>query len=206
MVKQKPQILYVHGGMTPRNRKVYLEYLKKRPIYLTPPKPWSADFLDKKLKNFEIIRLRMPLREYAKYSDWKIHFERFFPFLRDNIILIGESLGGEFLAKYLSENKFPKNILSLYLVCPPFDNTLPTEDLSGGFKLKSNLLMMEKNCKNITLLFSKNDDVVPVEHAKKYRAKLPNAKIIVYNHIKGHFRVSEFPEIVKMIKEDVKRL
>lgn len=201
----KTQILYVHGGMTPKSRKVYLDYLRKRVIYTKPPISWSAEFLDKKLKGFEIIRPRMPLREQARFEDWKIHFERFFPFLKDDIILIGESLGGMFLAKYLSENKFPKKILSLYLVCPPFDNSLPTEDLSGGFKLKSDLSLIEKNSPKVTLLFSKNDDVVPVEHAKKYRNKLKNAKIIVYNHIKGHFRISRFPQIVKMIKDDVKR-
>jgi predicted alpha/beta hydrolase family esterase len=74
----------------------------------------------------------------------------------------------------------------------------------NGFKLKSNLSLLEKNCKKITFIFSKNDDVVPLEHAKKYRKKLKNVKIIVYNNIKGHFKISEFPELVKMIKKDVK--
>jgi len=157
-------------------------------------------------KDFQIIRPRMPLQDNAKYEEWKIHFERHFPFLRDNIILIGASLGGIFLAKYLSENKFPRKILSTYLVCPPFDNTVLVEDLVGGFKLKSDLSMIEKNCKNLNLLFSKNDDVVPVSHAKKYKSKLKNANVIIYEHIKGHFVISEFPEIIKMIKGDLKRI
>lgn len=55
-------------------------------------------------------------------------------------------------------------------------------------------------------MFSKNDDVVPVFHAEKYRNKFKNANIIIYDHIKGHFQISEFPEIVKMIKEDVKNI
>ena len=125
--------------------------------------------------------------------------------MRSNIILIGSSLGGIFLAKYLSENKFPKKILSTYLICPPFDNTLSGEDLVGGFKLKSDLSMMEKNSKNLNLLFSKNDDVVPISHAKKYTNKLKNANIVIYDHINGHFEISEFPEIIRMIKGDVKR-
>ncbi len=114
-------------------------------------------------------------------------------------------MGGIFLAKYLSENKFPKKILSVYLICPPFDNTTPGEDLVGGFKLQSNLSLLEKNSKNLNLLFSENDDVVPVFHAKKYKNKLKNANVIIYKHIKGHFKISKFPEIIKMIKEDVKR-
>jgi predicted alpha/beta hydrolase family esterase len=146
----------------------------------------------------------MPLSENAKYDEWKIHFERYFPYLRNNIILIGSSLGGIFLAKYLSENKFPKKILSTYLICTPFDNSIPTEDLVGGFKLKSDLSMIEKNSKNLNLLFSKDDDVVPVYHAEKFRKKLKKANIIIYESKNGHFNISEFPEIVKMIKKDAK--
>ncbi len=204
-MKNKTQILYIHGGMTFKNRKDYLGYLKNREISIEPKKRWHDTSFDKKLgKRFEVIKPWMPLADNAKYEDWKIHFERFFPFLKNNVILIGQSLGAVFLVKYLSEHKFPKKILSVYLIGTPFDNTLPGEDLVNGFKLKSNLSMIEKNCKKITFLFSKNDDVVPVEHAKKYRKKLKNARIIVYNHIQGHFKISEFPQIIKMIKKDVR--
>ena len=147
----------------------------------------------------------MPLSENAKYSEWKIHFEKYFPFLNNYVILIGASLGGIFLAKYLSENKFPKKILSVYLIAPPFDNSLSEEDLVGGFKLKSDLSLIEKNVKNLNLLFSKNDDVVLVSHAEKYKKKLKNARILVYKNKNGHFKLSKFPEIINMIKKDVKR-
>jgi len=206
MPKQKTQILYIHGGATFKNRKDYLYWLKHREIYIAKRVGWNGDYLDKKLgPNFQIIRPRMPLGDYAIYSDWVIHFERHFPYLKNNTILIGESLGGVFLAKYLSENKFPKKLLSVYLVCPPFDNTLYGEDLVGGFKLPSDLSLLEKNCKNINLLFSKNDDVVPVSHAKKYADKLKQTNIVIYKHITGHFQISEFPEIIKMIKSNIKK-
>lgn len=201
----KKQIVFIHGGMTFNNRRDYTNFLKTRKISIKEKIRWSNDYLKKKLsKYFEIIKPRMPLQDNAKYNDWKIHFERHIPHLRNNVILIGESLGGIFLAKYLSENRFPKKISSVYLICPPFDNTLLHEDLVGGFKLKSNLSMIEKNCENLNLLFSKKDEVVPVSHAEKYRKKLKNANLIVYNHIKGHFKISKFPEIIKMIKENTK--
>ena len=119
--------------------------------------------------------------------------------------MIGSSLGGIFLAKYLSENKLPKKALSVYLVCPPFDNTLPGEDLVGGFKLGNDLSLIEKNSKNLHLLFSKDDATVPVSHAEKYGKKLKNAKIIIYKSKNGHFQISKFPEIIRMIKEDIRR-
>lgn len=205
MVNKKTQIVYIHGGFTFKNLKDYIHFLKTREIKLVRSKKWHEDYLDKKLgKDFEIIRPRMSSPENAKYFFWKINFERYFPYFRDNLILVGGSLGGIFLAKYLSENRFPKKIKAVYLVCPPYDNSLEQEDLAGGFKLKSDLSLIEKNCKNINLLFSRNDDIVPVAHAAKYAKKLKNAKIIIYDHIPGHFLISEFPEIVKMIKSNLK--
>ena len=173
LMKNKQQIFLVHGGMTFKNKKDYQHFLKTRKISIDEKKYWHNEYLKQNLgKEFQIIKPRMPLQDNATYVDWKIHFERYIPYLRNNIILIGGSLGGIFLAKYLSENNFPKKIAATYLICPPFDNTLKSEDLVGGFKLKSDLSMLEKQSKKLTLLFSKDDDIVPISHAKKYKQKL----------------------------------
>ncbi len=203
-MKKKIQVFIIHGGMTFQSKKDYLRYLKTRDISIEEKVRWTDDFLKKNLgKNFEIIKPRMPLQDNAKYSEWKIHFERFIPYLHNNIILIGTSLGGIFLAKYLSDNKFPRKIHTTFLICPPYDNTLPGEKLAGGFKLGSNLSLLEKNSPNLYLMFSKDDDVVPVRHAAKFRKKLRNAKIIIYKNKNGHFKISEFPEIIKIIKNSL---
>ena len=65
---------------------------------------------------------------------------------------------------------------------------------------------MKKNSKNLNLLFSKDDPIVPVSHAEKYRKKLKNANIVIYESKNGHFKISEFPEIIKMLKNDIKRI
>jgi predicted alpha/beta hydrolase family esterase len=202
----KTQVMFIHGGMTFRNKKDYLDYLKTRSISIKKKIKWTDDYLEENLgEEFQIIKPRMPLSENAKYNEWKINFERYFPYLKNNIILIGYSLGGIFLAKYLSENKFPKKILSAYLICPPFDDTSDIEALVGGFKLKNNLFLLENQCKNIYLMFSKNDPLVTIEHVKKYSKKLGNSKIIIYKNKNGHFKISRFPEIIKLIKKDVEK-
>lgn len=204
--KSKIQVLLVHGGMTFKNEKDYLHYLKTKEVTTEKKVSWAGDYLEKSLgKNFEIISPRMPLQDFAKYRDWKIFFERYLPLIKNKYILIGSSLGGVFLAKYLSENKLRKKALSVYLVCPPFDNTLPGEDLVGGFILGNDLSLIEKNCKNLHLLFSKDDDVVPVSHAEKYKQILKNAHIVIYKSKGGHFKITKFPEIIKMIFADIKR-
>ncbi len=204
-MKTKRQIFLIHGGNTFKNRKDYLNYLKNKEVSLDKKVRWYEENFDKELsKQLQIIRPLFPLHYNARYEDWKIWFEKYIPLLHDNVILIGGSLGGIFLAKYLSENKFPKKILSVYLVCPPFDDSCIDEDLVGGFKLKSDLSLLEKNCSDITLMFSADDDCVPVDHAEKYRKKLKNSKIIIYKSKNGHFKISKFPEIIKMIKGDIK--
>jgi len=199
-MKQKTQILFIHGGMTFKRQHDYLNYLKTREISLTEKKRWIDEFYKAPLKNkFEIIRPRMPRAENAHYDEWAIHFERYLPFLKNNCILIGSSLGGMFLAKYLSENKFPRKLKAVFLICPPFDNSLSDEDLTNRFKLEKDLSLIERNCKNLFLLFSEDDDVVPLPHAEKYRRKLPKADIRIYKNKNGHFQISRFPELIKLI-------
>jgi predicted alpha/beta hydrolase family esterase len=197
----KKQIFIIHGGTTFKNRKDYLSYLENKKVSIDKKTSWALDYLDKKLgKDFDIIRPRMPLQEDAKYEDWKIYFERFIPYLKSGVVLIGNSLGGIFLAKYLSENKFPKKIAGVFLIAAPFDNTVIGGDLVGGFNLKSDLSLLEKSTKNLYLMFSEDDQTVPVSHAEKYKNKLNKANVIVYKSKNGHFKIDEFPEIVKIIK------
>jgi len=206
MQKDLKQLFYIRGGMTFRDDKDYIDFLKNRKLSIEEKNRWHEKFLKENLIDYcKIIKPRMPLEDNAKYEDWKIHFERYLSLLENEIILIGSSLGGMFLAKYLSENIISKKIISLYLICPPFDGS-NRKYIAGGFDLNSDLSKIEKNCQNIKILFSEDDDIVPVSHAKKYEEKLKSAKVIIYKSKNGHFRIKEFPEIVEMIKNDLKNI
>lgn len=203
----KPQIFLVHGWMTFKSWKNYLKYLEESEVSLEWRKSRNKEYLDEKLgKDFDIFRPRFPLSQNAKYKYWKIYFEKYIPLFSKKLILIWNSLGWIFLAKYLSENKFPRKIQSVYLVCPPYRGWLPTEDLVWWFKLWKDLSLLQQNCKNLYLIFSADDDVVPISHAELYKKKLPNANIFIYNNKNGHFGVSEFPEIVKLLRWDLKEM
>lgn len=200
---KKTDILYIHGGTTFKNRSDYLEYLSKyKSVYMEDNVRWSGKYLTDKLgRGFRIVRPMMPLKDNARYEDWKVYFERHLPLLNKNYILIGLSLGGIFLSKYLSENKLKTKAKSVYMIAPPFDNTVFSEDLVGGFKLKSDLSLINKNAEKVVLMFSKNDDSIPVSHAEKYRKKLPEADIRIYKDKNGHFQIKTFPEIIRMLRD-----
>lgn len=197
----KPQLLHIHGGMTFRTKGEYIKWLKTRELSLKRRLRWNDDYLHEALgKKFEIIQPRMPSADNAHYKEWVIHFERYLPFLHDGVVLMGLSLGGVFLAKYLSRKNFPVRISKVILVAPPFDNSLPDEDLVNGFTLRGDLSKIERNCKDINFFFSPHDDVVPIEHCYKYVRKLPNAQFNIMENIEGHFQMAEFPELVEIIR------
>lgn len=201
-MSNKYQLLFIHGGNTFKNRKEYLSFLKERSISLEGFQSFSGDYLEKSLgKNYQIIRPKMPLKENAVYQDWKIHFERYFKLLDKKIIFIGSSLGGIFLAKYLSEYKLKEKLPLVILIAPPFDDSLKDERLLGGFKLRKNLDLLIDNVDNLYLLFSSDDRVVSLDQMKKYQAKLPDANFKVYKNKNGHFRVKTFKELINIIKK-----
>lgn len=199
----KQQIVIIQGGTSFDNYDDYISYLKnKREISLDRikiRKTWKNTMDIKLGKDFEVFLPEMPNKTDARYFEWKIWFERVLALLGDDLIFIGHSLGGIFLAKYLSENIIDKKIKAVMLVSAPFDDTNNTESLVD-FEISYSLLNLSKQCKNIYLIQSKDDLLVPFEQVEKYKKELPNAKIMAFED-RGHFSQETFPEIVELIKK-----
>ena len=203
------QVLHIHGGETYKNYAMYFEYLKKYPFDLRNFEKKKTDWvkhLQKDLGNkFHVIRPMMPNPRNAKYAEWKIWLEKFFPYLKNDIILIGKSLGGTFWVKYLSENKFPVKIAQLHLVAAPFDNKNPLSwkgeryDLMD-FSLGDNLSLIEKQVDKIFIHHSEDDATVTFKMSEKFAQTLPSAVKLNYTN-RGHFSIENFPEIIDLIKK-----
>lgn len=190
----KQQILVIHGGHPADTYKKYLLHLKKAEVSLEDLrfKGWKAN-LEKSLgKWYEVLSPKMPNPQRAHYEEWKIWFEKFAPLLNRDAILIGHSLGGAFLAKYLSEKKFPRNLKATFLVAPPFYQ-------KKSFKLPKSLKMFSRQGGRVFLYQSRDDWVVSFRHFEKFRKALPEATVRVF-HNRGHFHQEELPELVKDIK------
>ena len=204
----KKQVVIIHGGSTYKTYKEYLTDLKSEKLDVNEKrsnetKRWK-DTLDKKLgKNFQVIYPEMPGAENAQFVAWKIWFEKLFPHLHDGVILIGHSLGGIFLSVYLSKYGFPKKIKATMLVAAPhFDSS--RKDIPKDWMLPKSLSKFERQGGKIFLYQSKDDKVVSFSHVKKYAKALPDAKLVIFKN-KGHFRLKEFPEIVRDIKNVSKK-
>jgi len=195
----KKQVVVIHGGDTFDSYEEYLSYLKNTKVNLERFKHegWK-DSLEKNLgKNYEVISPEMPSWNNAKYLEWEVYFENLIHHVRPNAIFVGHSLGSIFLAKYFSENEYPKKALAVLLVSTPY--AVKGEKGMADFILPSSLSKFSDQVKNIFLYHSVDDPIVSFSDLKKYKNALPSATLRIFKN-RGHFITPKFPEIVREIK------
>jgi uncharacterized protein len=197
----KQQVILIHGGFTFDTYEEYLQSLIDSSV--TPEKfktsrHWQ-DTLHKEFDaDFEVFTPRMPNRNNARYHEWCIWFEKMLPFINDNVILVGYSLGGVFLAKYISENSFPKRIKALILVATPLDTIGLTESV-GDFAFRVPTSDFSVQTGSTYLVFSEDDPAVPFERVAEYKKVLSNCHAVTFSN-RGHFYQETFPELVELIQ------
>lgn len=197
----KQQVLLINGGTTYPSYEEYLSNLKSKEVKLQRIKAardWKDTLQEELGDKFDVFVPNMPNKTNAQYGEWKIWFEKIIEKLDDNLILIGHSLGGSFLTKYLSENNLLRKIKALILVSTPHDDTDLPEPLAE-FNIKLTLEKLSKQCPVIYLINSKDDPIIPESELEKYKKELPNAKVILFED-RGHFWQEEFPEMANLIK------
>lgn len=118
---------------------------------------------------------------------------------KNNVILVGHSLGASMILKYLSENPVDKNIKGIFLVATPFWSG--DEDWKQGLKLKENFSKKLPNHIPIFFYHSKDDEVVPFSQLNQYKQKIPKA---TFREIKigGH----KFNDDLSIVAQDIASL
>jgi predicted alpha/beta hydrolase family esterase len=202
----KKQVFYIHGGCAFSEYEEYISNLKNTKIDLSyeDKKRWTKTLTEDLGENFEVISPIFPSKYNAHYEEWKIWFENHFEHLRDDVILVGWSLGSMFLQKYLANNDLPVKIQALFLLASPheyFKDKTSGED-GGDFNLDTtnDVSQIANKVNHIVLMHSKDDFVVPYEHTIKLYEKLPTAELVTFSD-KNHFLVEELPELVERIKQ-----
>lgn len=193
----KQQVCIIGGGQTFNSDADYLSHLKakelqyERLLYAPSWKNWIAE----QLPDHDVLLPSMPNKQNAKYEEWSLYFSKIVPFLRQDTLLIGHSLGGIFLAKYFTEHLPSVPYRKLILVAAPYDDE--TGESLGDFKL-TDTTTLPAVTDEIHLLHSIDDPVVPISEKDKYLLDVPEAQVKVFSD-RHHFIDSDFPELLELI-------
>lgn len=194
------RVVVIHGGNAYATYAEYIAALTSAVLdeaSLAHTSGWKQELAHELGDAYEVIAPRMPNAQNAKYREWTIWFEKHVPLLGDDVILIGHSLGGVFLARYLNERAVPMRIAGTLLVAAPYDHDgehpLPEFAISGA------LDQFARQGGAITLYHSSDDPVVAYREAEKYVAALPDAQLRTFSD-RQHFNQDTFPEICADIR------
>lgn len=194
------QVIVIHGGTTFKDYDSYLQSLSQKKLdinrFIYTPK-WKEKLQDVLGNEYQVLLPSMPNSTNARYSEWKIWFEHISSLFAHDCIIIGHSLGGIFLAKYLSENTLPVKIKATILVAAPYDDE-SAEDLSD-FKIETLSDQLTEQAGRLVFINGLDDPVVPATEMKKYQRRLPNAEFIVLP-APDHFVREKFPELIYLLK------
>ncbi|GAB3258774.1 alpha/beta fold hydrolase [Larkinella harenae] len=146
---------------------------------------------------YRVIHPKMPDPENPQYSRWKQQLENELTKLNGEIVLVGHSLGGSVLLKYVSEEKLPKPIVGICLVAAPFWGSSGWQ--SRDFALRSNRSTLNP-VPRIILFHSRDDEVVPVAHLRQYAAIFPEARVRELDN-RGHLFSNGCAELADAIKK-----
>jgi len=154
-------------------------------------------YLKSKLSDeFEILFPKIEKPNIPTYKKYKEMFSSSFAKITEPVILIGHSLGGSTLLKYLSEENPNIAISGLFLVSTPHWKSNMKE-----FQLKENFQSSLKDIPAVFLYHSKDDVDVPFESLKFYKTALKTA---IVNELPGKEHV--FPKGLPKLVSDIKKL
>lgn len=198
----KPQIIHIHGGDAFAVKEDLYAMLRRRPfdLYVPARLSWQKSLFANNAETHDCFRLEMPNSSWADYTAWSIWFEKIIPQLRDGVILIGHSLGGGFLLRYLTENKLPVKVGQLHLVSAVVDDN----DCPGVGEFKIDVAHWSgflSDIRAVHLWHSTDDWAVPIHHSERLHEKLPSAHLHLFND-RGHFLTETFPELEAVIKNE----
>ena len=147
--------------------------------------------------DYQVLTPPMPNKTNARYEEWALWFKHLSSLFNDGVILVGHSLGGIFLAKYLSEQTVPVKVKATILIAAPYDDD-SDEDLTD-FKVTNLSGKLTEQAGKLVFMNGTDDPVVSQSEALKYKTAVPVATFISLP-APDHFMREKFPELTQLLK------
>lgn len=163
-------------------------------------RPWLMAELEK--KDIYACALSMPRPEMPKKSEWIEEIKRHVDINnKDEIYLIGHSLGVPAILRYLEEYS-PSNISGVILVSGPVNST-NEEKIDDFMRDSFNFEVIKSKIKKTTVIHGDNDPLVPLSDAETISKKLDCKLMVVNNgkHLNGSAGFNELPKCLEALNE-----
>ena len=148
---------------------------------------------------FDVRYPQMPRESEPDMQTWKAKIATELETLGDEVILVGHSVGGTVLLKYLSEEKVEKPIAGLFLLAAPSwdEENWNFDDL----RLPRDLAARLSSIPRIFLYHNRDDQIVPFSHLALHAARLPHA-VVSESERRGH----QFDNDLANVANDIRSL
>ena len=124
---------------------------------------------------FRVTCPAMPTPTKPSYERWKLELDKLLPSEKSPPILVGHSLGGSVLLKYISEHKPRVPAVGLFVVAAPYWGSADWE--VDEFVLRESFARALPKSLKIYLYQSRDDEVVDIEHVSRYSKDIPQATV-----------------------------
>lgn len=146
---------------------------------------------------YEIHFPRMPDEADPNVKSWKRKISAELSRLHGKVSLVGHSVGGSMLLKYLSEEEVTKPVGGLFLLAAPSwdEDRWNFDDL----KLPRNIAEKLASIPRIFLYHSRDDEVVPFAHLALHAARVPQATVRAVDG-RGHQFGNDLTDVARDIR------
>lgn len=145
---------------------------------------------------YEVRCPKMPDEDSPEYGVWRDRISGELAGLSGEVFLVGHSLGGSILLKYLCEEGEAKPALGLFLVAAPFWGAEDWE--VEEYALREDFASKLPADLPVFLYHGREDEVVPFEHLALYAGKLPRATVRELDG-RGHQLDEDLSEVARDI-------
>ena len=150
----------------------------------TPDKVWFP-WIHRKAedKGWRVWAPFMPNPLKPEYAVWMKIVQTMAKKWDRNTVIIGHSLGGVLAIRALEKSGV--KVKALITVAAPFSSTVAVRQVIAFFNQKINWSALRRQAKRFVTIHSKNDPLVPYDHAYRYQEVLGSK--LVFAPQKNHF-------------------
>ncbi|HSK99569.1 MAG TPA: alpha/beta fold hydrolase [Rubrobacteraceae bacterium] len=156
----------------------------------------AASLQDELGAAYDVRCPKMPDEDSPEYGAWRDRISEELAAPEGEVFLVGHSLGGSILLKYLCEEGAAKSVAGLFLVAAPFWGVEDWE--VDEYALRRDFASKLPAELPVFLYHGRDDDVVPLEHLALYAQKLPRANVRELDG-RGHQLAGDLSEVARDI-------